>query len=310
MPRDKRWRPATIKAGTFASVVGAYLASDKFAKLAVMTQYNYRRLLDIARRPDVLGDVRVDRLRPALVQAFLDGLSSTPGTAKNAKVALNAVQRWALVRDLVSHPFTTGTEVAACDGGHVPWSDAQVALAVQHARPHLARAIMLGAQTGQRRSDLVKMRWADLEKVNGRLGINVVQQKTGLDLWIPFTQDFEREIMTWGPPRPAPILLKRNGQPFKAHELSDQWRFERNTNPALAPLKEAGLDLHGLRSTAVVRLRRAGATTGQIKDMVGMSEQMVNRYCRKSVQRENAMAAIAFIDKPSNVVPLKREGTG
>jgi hypothetical protein len=140
------------------------------------------------------------------------------------------------------------------------------------------------------------MTWADLEVVGGRLGINVVQQKTGLDLWIPFSVEFAREIETWGPPRPAPILLKRNGQPFAARELSHQWRFERNTNPALAPLKAAGLDLHGLRSTAVVRLRRAGATTGQIKDMVGMSEQMVNRYCRKSAQRENALAAVQFLD--------------
>lgn len=61
-------------------------------------------------------------------------------------------------------------------------------------------------------------------------------------------------------------------------------------------MKEAGLVLHGLRATAVVRLRRAGATTGQIAGMVGMSEPMVNRYCRKSVQRENALAAVHYLD--------------
>jgi predicted transcriptional regulator len=67
-------------------------------------------------------------------------------------------------------------------------------------------------------------------------------------------------------------------------------------------LKEAGLVLHGLRATAVVRLRRAGATTGQIAGMVGMSENMVNRYCRFSVQRENALAAVHYLD-----VRTKRE---
>jgi hypothetical protein len=51
-------------------VVVAYLASDKFARLATMTKYNYRRLLDLARRPEVLGDYRVDQMRPAFVQAF------------------------------------------------------------------------------------------------------------------------------------------------------------------------------------------------------------------------------------------------
>src|SRR5262249_7050588 len=96
-----------------------------------------------------------------------------------------------------------------------------------------------------------------------------------------------RAIATWER-RPTPILLKEDGQPFTREQLSDQWLRERDTRPALAPLKEAGLVLHGLRATAVVRLRRAGATTGQIAGMVGMSENMVNRYCRYSVQRENA----------------------
>jgi predicted transcriptional regulator len=59
----------------------------------------------------------------------------------------------------------------------------------------------------------------------------------------------------------------------------------------------AGLVIHGLRATAVVRLRRAGATTGQIANMVGMSEQTVNRYCRLSVQRDNALAAVIHLDR-------------
>ena len=54
--------------------------------------------------------------------------------------------------------------------------------------------------------------------------------------------------------------------------------------------------LHGLRATAVVRLRRAGATTGQIAGIVGMSEAMVNRYCRFSVQRDDALAAVHYLD--------------
>ena len=78
---------------------------------------------------------------------------------------------------------------------------------------------------------------------------------------------------------------------------ADQWLIERNIRPALAPLKEAGIVLHGLRGFAVVRLRRAGANTGQISDMVGMSEQMVKRYSRFSRQRENALAAVHYLDR-------------
>ena len=62
------------------------------------------------------------------------------------------------------------------------------------------------------------------------------------------------------------------------------------------PLKDAGLVIHGLRATACVRLSRAGATTRQISDMIGMSEQMVARYCRFSDQKENAVAAVMHLD--------------
>ena len=50
--------------------------------------------------------------------------------------------------------------------------------------------------------------------------------------------------------------------------------------------------MHGLRGHACVRLRRAGLTAMQIADMIGMSVPMVERYCRLSVQKENAVAAV------------------
>jgi len=140
------------------------------------------------------------------------------------------------------------------------------------------------------------MRWTDLEEFDGRLGINVKQKKTGLEIWVPFTAPLLATISTWER-RPGFILLKEDGHPFTRQQLSDQWLRERDTRPLLAPLRDAGLVIHGLRGTAVVRLRRAGATIPQISDMVGMSPQMVTRYCRYSVQRENALAAVYMLDR-------------
>jgi hypothetical protein len=138
------------------------------------------------------------------------------------------------------------------------------------------------------------MRWSDLEEHEGHLGINVIQKKTGLPIWIPFTDD---SAVTRWERRPTFIALKQDGMPWTREQLSDAWLNERNRNPALAPLKEAGLVLHGLRATAVVRLRRAGASVLQISDMVGMSAQMVNRYCRFAKQRDNAIAAVHFLNR-------------
>jgi integrase len=270
--------------------------SPKFDALARSTRVSYGYLLKLAERPDTLGSLPVDVIRPALVQAFLDGFADRPAQQKCAQTALKAVEKWALVRDLLPYPITAGTEAPGGTGGHVPWTEEQVALAERHARPHLARVITLAANTGQRGSDLVKMRWNDIEEVNGRPGINVTQQKTGLVIWVPFTQELIAAVATWER-RPGFILLKKDGHPFTRQPLSDQWLRERDTRPALAPLRQAGVVLHGLRGFAVVRLRRAGANTGQIADMVRMSEVMVKRYSRFSVQRDNALAAVLYLDR-------------
>lgn len=150
--------------------------------------------------------------------------------------------------------------------------------------------------TGQRGSDLVRMRWTDIEVHEGHPGIRVVQLKTGLELWVPFTGMLQTALAMWQR-RPGFILLKEDGHPWSRTQLSSRWLRERDRRLALAPLKDAGLVMHGLRGTAVVRLRRAGATVPQICDMVGMSDKMVARYCRHSVQRENALAAVYALDR-------------
>jgi integrase len=285
-----------IRSGTFAQVIHAYLNSPKYDSLAQSTRAHYRYLLGLAQHQDTLGALPIDVIRPALVQAFLDGLADRPAQQQSARVALKAVEKWAIVRDLLPYPITTGTEAPGGAGGHEPWTDEEVALAERYCKPHLARVITLASNTGQRGSDLVKMRWADIEEYEGRPGINVTQKKTKLKIWIPFTQELIRAISMWER-RPTPILLKEDGQPFTRSQLSDTWLIARDRTPALAPLKQRGLVLHGLRATAVVRLRRAGATIPQIADMVGMSAPMVARYCRFSVQRENALAAVHYLDK-------------
>jgi integrase len=280
---------------SFALVVRAYLSSPKFLSLAPSTQQAYRRLLNLAARPDILGALSVHVIRPSLVQGFLDGLANRPGQQINARVALKAVERWAIVRELLPMPITLGTEVIGTSGGHKPWEEAQVAIAIERAKPEIARAVLVAANTGQRGSDLIRMRWSDLEEIDGRMGINVRQRKTGLQLWIPFTKSLTAAVATWER-RPTPLLLKDNGAPWSSRgDLAMAWQRERDANPALVPCR--GLVLHGLRATACVRLSRLGATTRQISDMVGLSEPMVGRYCRFSVQRDNAMAAVLRLDR-------------
>jgi integrase len=310
MPR--RPRRGHIADGTFAAVIRAYQASPDYGRLAPGTREVYNRVLRVAEQPETLGALSVYELRPALVQAFLDGLSDIPSLPVRARTALAAVERWAIVRDLLPGPITLGTYVAVSRGGHEPWPDALVALAEAHAKPCLSRAINLMVHTGQRGSDVVRMRWSDVEErfdhLSGRdvLGINVRQQKTGRRLWVPFSDEMVAIYAGWAKTMPPFFVLDSRGGPFTRPRLSVAWDRELKANKALAPIREAGLVLHGLRATCVVRLRKRGATDLQISNMVGMSESMVARYSRLADQSEMAMAALHYLNAGAPKAPFAK----
>jgi integrase len=292
-----------VTENSFYALCQAFKASPKFLGWAPKTRELLGRELDFACRPALLGAIPLEEMRPSIIQKYLDGLAGRPGKQQAALSAFKAISKWAHVRDLLGGDITHGVEAPQPSGGHTPWTDEQVELGIKFARPDLAMAITLGAYTGQRGSDLIRMCWTDVEVYEGVEGINVVQKKTGRPLFVPIMEPLRKAMATWER-RPGPFLLNAQGQPWLRERLSEQWTYERNHNEALRPLRDAGLVLHGLRGHACVRLYRAGANTRQVADMVGMSEPMVARYTRKSVQKENAIAAI-FKLEPRNPLKLK-----
>lgn len=302
MERDERPKIALVTEDSFAAVVRAFMASPKFGKYSDATKSLWGRELQFMARPDCLGPLGRYAIRASLVQAFFDGLTGLPGKQRAALAALKQLEKWAVVRDILPQQITIGVEIEALTGGHIPWSDEHVALAEQYARPDLARVITLGANTGQRGSDLIRMNPNDVENYGGIDGINVRQKKTGREVWIPITSPLAAAIATWER-RPGPFITMPDGRAWKRDALTKAWAYERDTNPKLVSLRHGGAEqnhplvLHGLRGHACVRLLRAGANTRQISDMVGMSEEIVQVYTRFSVQRENASAAVFHLER-------------
>lgn len=291
---------------SYASVIRAFMSSPNFTKNARATQSSWRNELVLAETH--IGHISNHEIRPSIVQAFLDGLAGTPGKQKVALCALKQVDKWALVRDRLMTPAAYGCEIVGSDDGHIPWTDEQVSIGERCAKDGFSRVITLAANTGQRLSDFVRMCWNDIEVFDGRAGIAVRggQVKTKRSQWVPITQDLAAAMATWER-RPGPILLTPAGDPWNPTSISTRWARQRNNNPALAPLRHAefegmvkDLTLHGLRGTACVRLLRAGATTRQIADMVGMSEPTVKKYTRFTDQRMNATAAVHHLDRTTS----------
>jgi len=302
MQPGERRKIVLVTEDSFAALVRAFKVAPKFTGYAQATQDLWGRELDFAARPDCLGALSRHELRPALVQAFIDGLTGKPGKQAAVMAALKQLEKWAVVRDLLPRQITLGVETEDSDGGHIPWTAEQVAYAEANLPAPLSRVITLAAHTGQRGSDLIRMGPTDLEVYNGIEGITVHQKKTGREVWVPITSTLAAVMKTWER-RPGPFLTRADGRPWTRKGLTDAWTYQRDNNALFesyrlcGPSRDRPLVIHGLRGHACVQLLRAGANTRQISDMVGMSEEMVANYTRFSVQRENASAAVHHLER-------------
>lgn len=296
-------RGRKIKDGSFAAVIRGFLNSPDFTSNAKSTQDGWGRELRLVQTH--LGSKSKEEIRPSVIQEFLDGLADWPGKQLLALSALKQLDQWAVLRDHLKFPCTFGCKAIGCDGGHIPWDDTQVAIAEKFAGGGFSAVITLAANTGQRLSDFTRMCWTDIETFEGRMGINVRggQVKTKRSQWVPITPELAEVMATWQR-RPGPILRRPDGSPWRPGSISKQWARERASNPELESLRcvefegmRRPLVLHGLRGTACVRLLRASATTRQIADMVGMSEDTVKGYTRFTEQKRNALAGVYHIDR-------------
>ena len=118
-----------------------------------------------------------------------------------------------------------------------------------------ASITVLYEHTGLRGSDVVRLGPTDVDTYQGRDAFALTTQKRKRDVWCPIMPTLATEMATWER-RPGPYLLQQNGKPFTRKEFGRQFAEARDAIPELK-----GLTLHGLRATAVINLRRAGAAT-------------------------------------------------
>lgn len=270
---------------TVSGVVDRYEASPKFLGLAEGTQSLYRRQLKILRAG--FGSWPPERLRPSHIREVMEGMADTPSAANNFLRAVGAVSSWGVARDYFNISLIDGVEAFKTKGGHKPWTDAQIKAAHEHLTGYARRMIMLALYTGQRGSDIVRLGWTDVD--DG--GFRLVQGKTRREVWCPIVDELAAEMATWEKV-PGPFVRQDSGKPFTRKLFSKHFADIREQIPGLS-----GVTIHGLRATAVIRLRRAGLTTPQIQDIIGMSMPMIERYSRFADKKASGQAAIVKLSE-------------
>jgi len=174
---------------------------------------------------------------------------------------------------------------------HEPWPQELIDRFLSQAPPSLRFAVRLALGTGLRRSDLVKLKWADFK---GDC-IELCQQKTGEPVVIGCTDELRTELETM-PRLGDTIIVGERGRPLKAHSLGVMVRR------VLNGMGVNGYSIHGLRKNAGNALAEADGTEREIMVRLGhRSPQMAAHYTKRASQKKLARSAVEKLERAKAV---------
>lgn len=285
---------------TFTAAIQRYKASPGYLKKSEATRAVYGLYLRDVER--AWGPQSIVGLHSAAVVAFRDRTAGqrSANTANACLSALRAFLVWCVGAGLA--PANVARDVPLLDHEPEttrPWPEEAWRCIVDEAPPHLSRLAYLGRATGQRISDLLRMRPADRHED----GIKVrIKKLGGKAHWQALGAAEIATIDSWPVVALQPYIHAPGGARISDNEVRKTLRA---WIAAHAPeLKALDLSPHGLRALALCDARLAGLEHQQISSLYNLSIGMVVRYTRHIDAEQAGRMARARMERGGNVKRL------
>jgi integrase len=292
---DQKSKLDRSPAGSLDALITRYLAGSDYAGLADATKATYRRILDHLRVRH--GHKLVADLEGRHVRNILDEKASTPAAANRTLSIFRILMRLAIARELRKTDPTVGIKkVRYKSSGFLSWTDQDIEKYERRwpvgTKQRLALVLLL--QTGQRRSDVVRM---SKQHVEGDY-LRVVQQKTGTELELHMSDELKEAIAAC-PSYNLPFLVTEYGKQFTPAGFTG-WFVDNAKRAGLS----AGHTPHGLRKATARRLAEAGASANEIMAVTGHKNlREVTIYTSAANQKRMAETALKSISRVRKAVP-------
>jgi integrase len=275
----------------YDEAMNSYIRSKQFEKLSVNSRRIYMNGVDTL--DSYFSGKALKEITRPMVIAFRDNHYSQPGKCRVAIAVLNNILQFSYNRGWV------GQNVAARLGDMPPqkeidrWQEDEIDRFLSTAPFHIKDAMMVALYTGQRRSDLVRILWSDIDEA-GRL-LYVKQRKTGIELWIPLHPKLHAYLEGMKKRRSVRTVFAQNhiltnhyGMPWAPDSL--RAAFKRHS----AKIGLRDKMLHGVRKTTASILGEIGCTALQIMAITGhQSLKEVQRYTQGAEKKRLAEEAMA-----------------
>lgn len=266
--------------GSFEALIRAYLCSPEFNELADSTKAEYRYFIEPMRIK--YGKLPIRGISRKFVMAYRDSFQDKPSKANHAVKVLSVVLSFAVDREMLDRNPAIKIKSLKTGPGWQAWPKAAIEKAHTKMTGPARIAFMLALYTGQRKGDVLAMRWDEID--DG--GIKVKQSKTGTELWIPLHPTLQDELSKIKRSGFA-IVARDNGLRFTSAAFSNIWRTQQDRHGF------KGLQFHGLRKNATAAMFEAGCTPQETQAITGhKSLEMLQYYGKSASQKRLATTAM------------------
>jgi len=267
-----------------------------FRKLALSSQFNYRRALDTIHRmagTHLMKDVTQQGIRDFRNKLVAEKMAVS--LIDDCLMVFSVL--WIFSSEFYSpllplgpNPTTGVLRVKPKAVHHKRWPLHVISMVYEAANRVIKLAIYLLLYTGQRESDVIKMKWTDIAERGGVRMIHVVQQKTGTKVWLPLHPKLGA-LLDETPHVGEYILNTNRLEPFvTTSSLS---------NTIKNALKKSRINdwksytAHGLRASAACELLEAGNDITTVASITGHKDlKVLQEYLSEINQEKLAMQAM------------------
>lgn len=266
---------------TIGRMIDAYQKSEEWARLSVNTRKSYARHLAFWR--EKMGEFEPDRIKTDHIKQLRERLKAKPTDANRKVACFSALYTWGKSNGWCKeNPAIVIKKMPATGRDRGPWPQDLIdaARATASGRDLLLFELLLG--TGQRISDVLAMRWGDMDAD----GIRVTQAKTKAKIYVPLT-DRLRRILAETPKRGLWIVCQSNGQKV-GYNLA--WK---DMMALRVQIGAKDYDIHSLRHSAASEIASLpGMTADHVRAITGHSAvSMVRLYAGEAMQKARAIEA-------------------
>jgi len=270
----------------FKALIRSYIQTPQYRKLKPNSAKDYDEVMEYIEKtfgnnnPTAFKRHHVIKMRDANIEKLR--------FANYTVQVIRILFEHAIDKGWMEHNPARGVSYIKSDAPpRMPWPQNLVESYRQKATGRELLLFELLLATGQRIQDVLDFKWTDIRPIDGTVGIDLIQNKTGKPLWIPI---FKQSLLTL-----LENTKRRNFFILTNLHASGPWSYRGASQAVLKIRKQIGAeayDIHSLRYSAACEMALAGLSDETIGAVTGQSMQMVKHYTKSVRQMARAKRAI------------------